>query len=112
MDEEVKEHRLQRVIRRNQIDSLARNQRYLNRIEEILVTDVNPRNPKQVEFAAFKISPVVLETKKVICPKTEFHKIRWDSFLRDFFVPAAITCRLLAAPEQTESHTWKVTLSC
>uniref|UniRef100_A0A7S2ZBX3 Peptidylprolyl isomerase n=1 Tax=Rhodosorus marinus TaxID=101924 RepID=A0A7S2ZBX3_9RHOD len=43
-----KESRLRRANRRNEMDSLSRNQRYLGRVEEVLVTERNSRNEKQV----------------------------------------------------------------
>lgn len=46
--EDVKSERLQRVIKLGQAHGLERSERYLNRIEEVLVEDVNPRNPNSV----------------------------------------------------------------
>jgi len=46
--EDVKEDRLHRINHRTTIDAFERNQRYLGRIEEVLVEQVNPRNPAQV----------------------------------------------------------------
>jgi len=46
--EDVKADRLQRVQKLAQKHGLERSERYLNRIEEVLVEDRNPRNPDQV----------------------------------------------------------------
>lgn len=46
--EDIKSERLQRVQKLAQEHGLERSERYLGRIEEVLVEDVNPRNPEQV----------------------------------------------------------------
>lgn len=46
--EDVKSERLQRVQKLAQEHGLERSERYLDRVEEVLVEDVNPRNPNSV----------------------------------------------------------------
>mmetsp|Transcript_1273 Transcript_1273/g.3731 ORF Transcript_1273/g.3731 Transcript_1273/m.3731 type:complete len:397 (+) Transcript_1273:851-2041(+) len=55
-----KESRLRRANRRNEMDSLSRNQRYLGRVEEVLVTERNSRNEKQVPDFGDGSMPLVL----------------------------------------------------
>ncbi len=48
LSEEVKSDRLQRLNRLVSVKAMARSQRYLNRIEEVLVEDINPRDTSQL----------------------------------------------------------------
>ncbi len=48
LSEEVKSDRLQRLNHLVNTKAAERSQRYLNRIEEVLVEDQNPKNPEQV----------------------------------------------------------------
>ncbi|MGL5510556.1 MAG: MiaB/RimO family radical SAM methylthiotransferase, partial [Microcoleaceae cyanobacterium] len=48
LSEEVKSDRLQRLNHLVNIKAAERSQRYYNRIEEILIEDVNPKDPRQV----------------------------------------------------------------
>ena len=48
LSEEVKQDRLQRIIRLGAIHALERSQRFVGRVQEVLVEDVNMKNPLQV----------------------------------------------------------------
>jgi tRNA-2-methylthio-N6-dimethylallyladenosine synthase len=48
LSEEVKSDRLQRLNRLVAVNAEARSRRYANRVEEVLVEDVNPKDPTQV----------------------------------------------------------------
>jgi tRNA-2-methylthio-N6-dimethylallyladenosine synthase len=48
LDEDTKSDRLQRLNRLVSVKALERSMRYVGRIEEVLIEDVNPRDPKQV----------------------------------------------------------------
>ncbi|MEC4802717.1 MAG: tRNA (N6-isopentenyl adenosine(37)-C2)-methylthiotransferase MiaB [Jaaginema sp. PMC 1079.18] len=48
LSEEVKSDRLQRLNRLVSVKAMARSQRYLNRIEEVLVEDINPKDTSQL----------------------------------------------------------------
>ncbi|MFM6208558.1 MAG: tRNA (N6-isopentenyl adenosine(37)-C2)-methylthiotransferase MiaB, partial [Planktothrix sp.] len=48
LSEEVKADRLQRLNRLVSVKAAERSQRYLNRIEEVLVEGTNPKDPSQV----------------------------------------------------------------
>jgi tRNA-2-methylthio-N6-dimethylallyladenosine synthase len=48
LDEETKADRLQRLNHLVSTTAAERSQRYLGRVEEVMVEDVNPRDPSQV----------------------------------------------------------------
>lgn len=48
LSEEVKQDRLQRIIRLGAEHALERSMRFVGRVQEILVEDINPKNPQQL----------------------------------------------------------------
>jgi len=48
IDDNVKEDRLQRINRLASVHALERSERFVNRVMDVLVEEVNPKNPSQV----------------------------------------------------------------
>jgi tRNA-2-methylthio-N6-dimethylallyladenosine synthase len=48
LSEEVKQDRLQRIIRLGAAHALERSQRFVGRVQDILVEEINPKNPSQL----------------------------------------------------------------
>ena len=48
LSEEVKQDRLQRIIRLGAQHALERSERFIGRVQDILVEDINPKNPQQL----------------------------------------------------------------